>query len=131
MTLRSLIVTGIVVLLTTLTPQTLQALIPQPREIIYHEAQFEFNPKTQWIVENKEQEAIVRSLSSLFVKTAGFENTIRLSGKASRNAVILQTDKGLEKEAYSLDITAKKIILKASTSHGFFHGIQTLRQMLS
>ncbi len=130
MTLRSLIVTGIVVLLTALTPQTLQALIPQPRKIIYHEAQFEFNRKTQWIVENKEQEAIVRSLSSLFVKTAGFDHTVRTSGKATRNAVILQTDKGLKNEAYSLNITAKNIILKASTSHGFFHGIQTLRQML-
>lgn len=130
MTIKPLFMLGIVVMSLVSALQPLHALIPQPLEINHQEGQFEFNSRTKWIVENKDQEAIALSLSSQFSKVSGYNYPVVISKKTPQNAVIFRTDNQMADEAYTLEITAKKIILKASSPHGFFNAIQSLRQLL-
>ena len=43
---------------------------------------------------------------------------------------MLQTDKTIKSEAYCLEITPKKITVKASDAKGFFYALQSIRQLL-
>lgn len=43
---------------------------------------------------------------------------------------MLQTDKTIKSEAYCLEITPKKITVKAADAKGFFYALQSIRQLL-
>ncbi len=50
--------------------------------------------------------------------------------KGSRGTFVLLQDSALGREAYRLDITTRRVTIKASTATGLFYAFQSLRQML-
>jgi len=61
-----------------------------------------------------------------------YDLDLKISKKASVNQIQLIEDKKLLKgnEAYSLEVSTKKVIIRAAEVSGFFYAIQTLLQLL-
>ena len=64
-----------------------------------------------------------------FERASGFKFAVQkvaLSG----NSVVIDTDKSLPKEGYTLEVTPEKINIKAADYNGALYALQTLRQLL-
>ena len=103
-------------------------VIPRPLGITQGEGLFEFTEETVFSVEDKEQVKVLMSFIDLFKQSAGF--TPRLKVGSRRGDVTFKIDETLKGEAYKLDVSEKKIRIKASDLKGFFYALQTLRQLL-
>ena len=88
------------------------SLVPCPTNVVPGTGSFQFTPKTVFAVETEEQAAIVRLLSDQFTCAAGFTPKLKVDSK--KGNLVLQTDKTIKSEAYCLEITPKKITVKAS-----------------
>lgn len=106
------------------------SLIPLPNKVENSSGSFQFNNKTHWIIENKEQLQIVQQLTNCFAIVTSWNLEINIGSNTKTNCVILKTNSKLSKEEYKLQITTQKICIEAATSNGFFYAIQTLRQLL-
>ena len=104
------------------------SIVPCPANIIPGTGNFQFSSKTTFAVENEEQAEVVRLFNELFTRAAGF--TPKLKVGSSKEDICLQTDKNLKSEAYRLEITPKRITIKASDAKGFFYALQSIRQLL-
>lgn len=104
------------------------SLIPCPAGMTRGTGRFEFSAKTAFAVENEEQAEVVRLFSSLLTRAAGFAPKLKVGSK--RGDVCLMTDRSLKDEAYLLEITPKKIVIKAAGVKGFFYALQSVRQLL-
>ncbi|MDO4164529.1 MAG: family 20 glycosylhydrolase [Bacteroides sp.] len=107
---------------------TQSLLVPYPAQIVPGTGTFRFSSKTTFAVENEEQAAVVRPFIDLFARTAGFSPRIKVDSR--KGDICLTTDTGLQAEAYELEITAKKIQIRASGTQGFFYALQSIRQLL-
>lgn len=103
-------------------------LVPAPQVMQQREGSFRFAPSTVIRVENSEQARQAEAFAALFTHAAGF--TPKVTWKATGTGMRFLTDKTLASEAYKLHIAPTGIILKASSSKGFFYGLQTLRLLL-
>ena len=104
------------------------SLVPCPTNVVPGTGSFQFTPKTVFAVETEEQADIVRLLSDQFTCAAGFTPKLKVDSK--KGNLVLQTDKTIKSEAYCLEITPKKITVKASDAKGFFYALQSIRQLL-
>ena len=104
------------------------SLVPCPTNVVPGTGSFQFTPKTVFAVETEEQAAIVRLLSDQFTCAAGFTPKLKVDSK--KGNLVLQTDKTIKSEAYCLEITPKKITVKAADAKGFFYALQSIRQLL-
>lgn len=103
-------------------------LVPCPVSIVPGTGNFHFSEKTTFAVENEEQAVEVRRFTALLTRAAGFTPRIKVGNK--KGDVCLTTDAGLKKEAYKLEITAKRINIHAADVQGFFYALQSIRQLL-
>lgn len=104
------------------------SLVPCPTNVVPGTGSFQFTPKTVFAVETEEQAAIVRLLSDQFTCAAGFTPKLKVDSK--KGNLVLQTDKTIKSEAYCLEITPKKITVRAADAKGFFYALQSIRQLL-
>ncbi len=107
------------------SPAARYPLIPYPQELKAREGSFIINHQTGIIADAAVLENEITQLKELFP-------AMSLPGNKAKagNSIHLQLDAAFEyDEGYTLDITAKKIILKAKTQTGIFRGIETLRQL--
>lgn len=104
------------------------SIVPCPANIIPGTGNFQFSSKTTFGVENEEQAEVVRLFNELFTRAAGF--TPKLKVGSPKEDICLQTDQHLKSEAYRLEITPKRITIKASDAKGFFYALQSIRQLL-
>lgn len=102
-------------------------LIPQPLSIKIGAGSFVFNKDTKIAVNNEEQEIIAQNFVSLFTHSAGFTPQIL---KAEDADIRFVEDQSLAPEAYVMEVNSESIIIKASTSRGFFYALQSIRQLL-
>lgn len=105
------------------------SVIPQVVELKRQHGNFVFDEHTVCYVESDEQKEIAHYLGSLFTVSGGFTPEIK-KDKPSGKSVVFITDKSLSAEAYELDISSQKIIMKSSGKEGFFYAVQTIRQLL-
>ena len=63
-----------------------------------------------------------------FQFAAGFTPKLKVDSK--KGDLVFQTDKNIKSEAYCLEITPKKITVKAADAKGFFYALQSIRQLL-
>lgn len=106
------------------------AVIPQVQKMTLGKSAFRFKESTKFVVENVDQEEVARQLTGMFEKAAGWEPAIVIGGDQGTNQVFFKTEPVLGPEAYAIDVTTNRIVIKASKPAGFFYAIQTLRQML-
>jgi hexosaminidase len=104
-------------------------IIPSPQQIQLLSGQFEITPSTIIVAPG-----FLTEVAELFA--AGTEDimvnklSVNEKGEAGRN-IVLSIDKSIpDKEGYELNISSKKIEIKASAEAGIFYGLQTLRQLL-
>ena len=106
------------------------ALIPQPQKMILGESSFKFKKSTSLMVESVDQKVIADGFSELFGKASGWNLDIVVGGDEGSNQVYFRTDPVMGPEAYSLEVSKKRIEIKASKPAGFYYAIQTMRQLL-
>lgn len=103
-------------------------IVPTPVQLVPGEGNYRFSAETVFSVENAGQAEIVRNFINLFTRSAGF--TPRLIEGSTAGDVCFITDRGLKSEAYQLDVTPNRIVVKASDVKGFFYALQTVRLLL-
>ena len=104
------------------------SLVPCPVSLVPGTGNFHFSAKTSFAVENEGQAEQVRQFSGLLSRAAGFTPRIKVDSR--KGDVCLVTDATLKSEAYKLEITAKKITIRASDLQGFYYALQSIRQLL-
>lgn len=109
------------------------ALLPLPRELNWVPGNFPLYQCSTIVVQDTSfyQEA---SRLQHFLNEAGWDYQIKTNCspgepyiELSKNQVAAPEN---ENEAYTLQVTANKIVLTAATTHGIFNGLQTLRQLM-
>lgn len=104
------------------------AIAPAPVSMVQEKGNFTFSPSTTIVVESEEQAATARYLTELFSTAAGFTPAVKVGGDNGNVRFI--TDNSLESEAYTLNVSSKKIEIKAADVKGFFYALQTIRLSL-
>jgi hexosaminidase len=109
-------------------------LIPQPQKAELQKGGFVFSNKTR-IVSFSEQDTVgatdLRILN--YVKNNFYDLSFAPQDSTLSNILIfnkIKETENLKNEAYILNITPKHIEIQASSSAGFFYGLQTLGQIL-
>lgn len=105
------------------------SLVPHPAQVVPGSGNYLFSDKTVFAVENEEQAEVARGFIALFTRAAGFTPQLSV-GDINEGDICLRTDVTLKSEAYTLDVSSKKIIINASDTKGFFYALQTIRQLL-
>lgn len=100
-------------------------LLPSPASGEWGRADFEFSPSTVISVEDETQKEVAEWFAWLFSKPAGFVPKVHVG--AEDPDIILHEDPMLQKEAYRIKVTRRKIMVEASSASGFFYAFQTLR----
>ena len=113
----------------TFSPKEI-TLIPQVQRMALGTSSFEFGENTCIVVENNDQQAIADQFSKLFENSAGFKLKVSTEGAEGSNQLSFRTDETLGDEGYLIDVTTKRIEIKAAKPAGFFYALQTLRQLL-
>lgn len=104
------------------------SLVPCPVSLVPGTGNFHFSAKTSFAVENEGQAEQVRQFTELLTRAGGFTPRIKVDSR--KGDICLVTDATLKSEAYKLEITAKKITIRASDLQGFYYGLQSIRQLL-
>lgn len=115
---------------------TLKALniIPEPVNILLKEDTFTLNEETL-IIANTKIKGTANYLRQILFSTLELNIPIKEDDHPEeRNNLIVFTtihnEQMLNHEGYTLNVSQKRIEIKAPTSKGLFYGIQTLRQLL-
>ncbi len=104
------------------------SLVPCPVSLVPGTGNFHFSAKTSFAVENERQAEQVRQFTELLTRAGGFTPRIKIDSR--KGDVCLVTDATLKSEAYKLEITIKKITIRASDLQGFYYALQSIRQLL-
>jgi hexosaminidase len=104
------------------------SLAPCPVSLVPGTGNFHFSAKTSFAVENEGQAEQVRQFTELLTRAGGFTPRIKVDSR--KGDVCLVTDATLKSEAYKLEITIKKITIRASDLQGFYYALQSIRQLL-
>lgn len=104
------------------------SLVPCPVSLVPGTGNFHFSAKTSFAVENEGQAEQVHQFTELLTRAGGFTPRIKIDSR--KGDVCLVTDATLKSEAYKLEITIKKITIRASDLQGFYYGLQSIRQLL-
>ncbi|WP_341221843.1 family 20 glycosylhydrolase [Polaribacter atrinae] len=104
------------------------SIVPKPSSMQIAKGSFSITKNSKISVENEAQKPAAKYLSDLFENAAGY--TLAMSEATNNANIIFIEDKTLNPEAYTLEVTTEKIVIKASDAPGYFYGVQTLRQLL-
>ena len=103
-------------------------IIPQPQSMVLGKGYFQFTQETVFVIDPALMPARLPFLEQ-FERASGFKFAVQevaLSG----NSVVIDTDKSLPKEGYTLAVTPQQISIKAADYNGALYALQTLRQLL-
>jgi len=106
------------------------SLIPQPQKMTLGKSSFQFNLRTQLVTESIAQKLIAAQFAELLEKSTGWKLDIVVGGDEGSNQVYFLTEPMMEPEGYTLEVSEKRIEIKAAKPAGFFYALQTLRQLL-
>lgn len=104
------------------------SIVPKPSKMVVEEGSYSFSKDTKISVGNDAQKPAAKYLSDLFENAAGYAISI-LETKEDSGVIFIEDDT-LKPEAYTLEVTPKKITISASDAAGYFYGVQTVRQLL-
>lgn len=103
-------------------------IIPQPQSMVLGKGHFQFTQETVFVIDPALMPARLPFLEQ-FERASGFKfalQKVALSG----SSVVIDTDKSLPKEGYTLAVTPQQITIKAADYNGALYALQTLRQLL-
>ena len=103
-------------------------IIPQPQSMVLGKGYFQFTQETVFIIDPALMPAQLPFLEQ-FERASGFKFAVQKAAILT-NSVIIDTDKSLPKEGYTLAVTPQQISIKAADYNGALYALQTLRQLL-
>lgn len=109
--------------------QSIVNIIPKPQEITYGEGVFQLDNLTTISFKN----CSVKDVGLFIQQLRQASHYPMIEKKQSSNTIEFILDKKLNvpsDEGYHLDVSAKKVTVKAKTAHGLFNASQSLRQIL-
>ena len=105
------------------------SIIPRPQELIVGQETFAISPQTT-IGSSDRSNSTAKILQGHIKELSGFQINIRESEAVQDGTIAFKYDERLEEEAYELNVTKNGIVLTASSSTGWFYGVQSLIQLL-
>ncbi|MFT3753761.1 MAG: family 20 glycosylhydrolase [Paludibacter sp.] len=110
-------------------------IIPTPQQLIPKPGKFTFNKRTVIFCSSPDVEIrkLARQFSDQMALVSGFKLAVQDNVPTdTTNAFIFQANQSStgNAEAYTLDISAKTIRIKAAAAHGAFYALQTIYQLL-
>lgn len=105
-------------------------IIPTPAQLTVQAGSFRFDPATTKVAAKNAQAKEVMQFFCNKIQTATGHTPSKgkLQGKGTISFIIDSAIKGAE--AYRLDVTADRIVARASTAHGLFYAMQSLLQLM-
>lgn len=104
------------------------SIIPQPQSMVLGKGYFQFTQETVFVIDPALMPARLPFLEQ-FERASGFKFAIQKAAILT-NSVVIDTDKSLPKEGYTLAVTPQQISIKAADYNGALYAVQTLRQLL-
>ena len=104
------------------------SIIPQPQSMVLGKGYFQFTQETVFVIDPALMPARLPFLEQ-FERASGFKFALQKAAILT-NSVIIDTDKSLPKEGYTLAVTPQQISIKAADYNGALYALQTLRQLL-
>ena len=104
------------------------SIIPQPQSMVLGKGYFQFTQETVFVIDPALMLARLPFLKQ-FERASGFKFVIQKAAILT-NSVVIDTDKSLPKEGYTLAVTPQQISIKAADYNGALYALQTLRQLL-
>ncbi|HEY3291335.1 MAG TPA: beta-N-acetylhexosaminidase [Anaerolineae bacterium] len=107
-------------------------VLPQPLKLVPGDGAFELLPDTAILCDaslNFEGQLLSRTLAP----ATGYSFPVMSGAKARDNVIVLSIDPSLARlgdEGYTVEVTPKRVIVKASKPAGVFYATQSLRQLL-
>ncbi len=105
-------------------------VIPKPQKVSLGQGYFSFNPQTKLVYADNALKSVADAYQDVLKNEFSIQVTQQNNKVLSKNAIYLQLDSKLGKEAYVLDVQTDKIVCKASSNAGLFYGLQTLAQLI-
>ena len=104
-------------------------LTPSPKNITYGVGEFTL-PRSYTVAFSALTDSRMRQEAIQFVnvldKTTGYRGKVK---KGKKGTFVLQKDSTIDSEGYTLDISMRRVTIKASTATGLFYAFQSIRQM--
>lgn len=104
-------------------------LIPLPSVVDARPGQFELRRSTT-IVAPSAFIAVAHRFARDIANPTGFDLSVRSGTAAGSNQIILRSNAALPAEAYTLDVVAGRITIRASSAAGAFYALETVKQLL-
>ena len=104
------------------------SIIPQPQSMVLGKGYFQFTQETVFVIDPALMPARLPFFEQ-FERASGFKFAIQKAAILT-NSVVIDTDKSLPKEGYTLEVTPQQISIKAADYNGALYALQTLRQLL-
>jgi hexosaminidase len=111
-------------------------IIPKPMQLVPSRSEFHLLPDTPLVMEGERTEEL-RPVLAYFSRLVGGSEALEApvaEGEKIRGKRVVfflaGEDAGLGPEGYELEVTARRILFKASSAAGLFYAVQTLRQLL-
>ncbi|WP_299782410.1 family 20 glycosylhydrolase [uncultured Formosa sp.] len=107
--------------------------IPQPESVVFNTGGFQLNNETKVYIPSKNYTDLQSIVASKLKQDIDLNLSIN-KGKVrvSSNYIVFQKvkDASIDSEGYILEITDKKVVIKAKDYAGLFNGFQSLRQAI-
>ncbi len=104
-------------------------IIPNPVSVEKQEGYFEVKKNTVVVADENVSKVVDYLVAKMAVPMGNKLSVVSEAPKG--NFIALQIDNSIkEKEGYTLNADADKVLIKASTNQGLFYGVQTLLQLL-
>ncbi len=104
-------------------------IIPQPLSETTQACSFTLNARTAIVADDAFAD-VARQTRLALSPATGYR--LPLAARGAANVIELRRDRNLDlgAEGYSLEVTARRVRVRAAATAGAFYGLQTLRQML-
>ncbi|MEI8085185.1 MAG: beta-N-acetylhexosaminidase [Paludibacter sp.] len=106
-------------------------IIPQPNKITMSKGVFLLINETKIQFRGGEEaKPIAAKLAAMLSRSSGYQYAVS-SSSAAKSAIVFQLEKKAtaNDEAYTVSVKPRQIIVTASSAHGLFNGLQTVRQL--
>lgn len=108
------------------------SIIPQPKELTETKGDFLLNGKTLITItadDNAFQEVADNFARQLYL-VSGLKIKVIPGMVLQSNYICFQKVDGMSNEAYELSVEPRRIVIKATSAHGAYYGVQTIFQLL-
>ena len=112
--------------------QSTLALIPWPQQLEVHEGAWVMTPSTVIVrADSDESEAPAQLLRHYLHGATAFDLPIlATAGNEDGTRLVFSHDETLQPEAYRISVTEEEVLMVAASAPGWFHAVQTVRQLL-